>query len=81
MLTSLLIILFIFCGGLFVFVRYYSNKNTSKSPTAINAVKIDPAALNKDEKSAYDTTNSFLRNIKEGNYQAAFALLGDDLKI
>lgn len=80
LLTSLLIILIVFCGGLFVFFKYYSNKNSKKTPTTINATKVDVSTLNKDEKSAYDTTNAFFKNIKEGNYQAAFALLGDDLK-
>lgn len=80
LLSSLLIILIIFCGGLFIFFKYYSNKNNKKTPTTISATKIDTSILNKDEKTVYDTTNSFLSKLKEGNYQAAFALMGDELK-
>ena len=79
LLVTILVLLVAFCAGVALYFNFIKPTKT-QAPAVLNATKVDPAGLNKDEKSAYDTTNSFLKSVKEGNYSAAYNLFSDDLK-
>ena len=78
-LIVILTLLFAFCLGVAIYF-YYVKPTKTQAPSVLTATKVDVNKLNKDEKFAYETTNTFLKDIKEGNYTAAYGLFSDDLK-
>ena len=79
LLVGILFLLVAFCAGVVLYFNFLKPTKT-QAPAVLNATKVDPTTLGKDEKSAYDTTISFLKSIKEGNYSTAYNLFSDDLK-
>lgn len=75
----IILVLVLFCGGVWLYF-HFTKTNKVSAPAVLNATKVDTTSLNKDERSAYDTTNAFLNFIKEGNLTSAYNLFGDDLK-
>lgn len=76
---TIILVLLLFCAGVWLYFNF-TKSNKASAPAVLNASKADVSSLNKDERSAYDTTTSFLNYIKEGNLASAYNLFGDDLK-
>ena len=75
----IILLLVLFCAGVWLYFNF-NKTNKASAPAVLNTTKVDVAMLNQDERSAYDTTTTFLKFIKEGNFSSAYNLFGDDLK-
>jgi len=80
-LLMVILAVVVFVGlGAFVWYRFLRDDPKTIQNATLTVAKVDTAKLSQPEKSAMDSVQKFLENIKNQNNTAAFNLFSDALK-